>query len=334
MNTSTPPIIDQGFYQQYRSGSSIKGKCNVLEGNQRTVNVLVEGKELRPKRVRKIRFQDYDTAYVNAILSECPMGVSQAIVVEDVDLFYHDHLSEHEAGDANGVLYVELWCTKGNLTLATKAQLTFDRPESDRKMTFYGSLNAINAVLRTLVYTAQPNAFGHDTIFITVSDSSVRSRNRITSGIVQKQLDVVISPLNQAPEIHISKALLKSSQDLTLSLANTIQFSDVDAGDAAIVVFDVEVRYGILAISPQYRHSVAYLEGDGVSDQRIEILATIAQANDVMHHLTYLCSIERGCVPGRNDTIRIHINDQGHSSGATNDQPKEAVAEIQVLVQN
>ena len=72
MNTSTPPIIDQGSYRKYRSGASIRGKCNVLdlEGIEPTVNVLVEGTKLRPKRLRKIRYQDYDTDYVNAIIHD------------------------------------------------------------------------------------------------------------------------------------------------------------------------------------------------------------------------------------------------------------------------
>jgi hypothetical protein len=154
---------------------------------------------------------------------------------------------------------------------------------------------------------------------------------------VEGSIDIYISSVNHAPEVvvtlpYVGTGLtLRRSDALTTEMGfwvevpeGTFVISDPDmnetvstdtyniAGDAPLTL-TIDASHGVFTLGTL--KNLAFIEGDGVEDRAMKFMASLADANNALIGLRYLCSEENEapCFAGTVDDLRIHVDDNGFS---------------------
>ncbi|MBF2026024.1 MAG: tandem-95 repeat protein [Oscillatoriales cyanobacterium C42_A2020_001] len=208
--------------------------------------------------------------------------------------------------DATGDLTVNLSSSSGRVSLSSIAGLTFDAGDGsqDDAVIFRGTQAAVNDALRTLIYRANPDFNGSDTISINVSDGGSSG----FGGVLGDSDAIAINVLgvNNAPVVIPPTAALTVDSDTNLTITG-LQVADPDAGGGELVV-SLLADNGVLSLSNTA--GLTFLQGDGTADNRVSFRGTLFAINTALAELTYRS------YPGFTnafDRITISVNDNGNT---------------------
>jgi hypothetical protein len=218
-------------------------------------------------------------------------------------------INDVDAG--SGALLVTLTATNGTITLAHTGGLSFTSGDgtADAMMTFKGTLSSINAALNGMSFKGNANYNGAASIAIDVNDQgNTGSGGALSdSGVVS----INVAAVNDAP-VNAIPAAQAINEDGTLVFStlngNAISISDVDAGNAAMMVALASTN-GTVTLGGMT--GLSFSIGDGTADSSMVFTGTIADINAALNNLTF--------TPGGDfngsASVAIVTNDQG-SSGA------------------
>jgi ELWxxDGT repeat protein/VCBS repeat-containing protein len=213
--------------------------------------------------------------------------------------------------DATGDLTVNVFASRGQLSLSSIAGLAFDLGDGvqDEALTFRGTQAAINNALRTLTYRPNADFNGNDTISINVSDGG----NTGLGGVLgdAEAIAITVLGLNSAPLITVPTSSFAVDSDTPLVIRG-IQVSDPDVGSGLLSV-SLAAENGVLSLSNTT--GLTFSRGDGSQDPRLAFSGTIAAVNTALSELTYRS------YPGftnRFDRITLSVNDNGNTGIGVN----------------
>ncbi len=208
--------------------------------------------------------------------------------------------------DVTGDLTVNLSASSGRLSLASLAGLTFDQGDGtqDDALVFRGTQAAINDALRTLIYRANPDFNGNDTISINVSDGGSSGFGGVLGD--SKAIAINILGINNAPVIIPPTASLAVDSDTDLTITG-LRITDPDAGGGQLAV-TLLAENGVLSLGSTA--GITFLQGDGNADNRVSFTGSLFAINAALANLTYRS------YPGFTnafDRITISVNDGGNT---------------------
>ncbi|EKQ69168.1 pre-peptidase C family protein [Leptolyngbyaceae cyanobacterium JSC-12] len=208
--------------------------------------------------------------------------------------------------DATGDLTVNLSASSGRLSLASLVGLTFDQGDGtqDDALVFRGTQAAINDALRTLIYRANPDFNGNDTISINVSDGGSSGFGGVLGD--SKAIAINILGINNAPVIIPPTASLAVDSDTNLIITG-LRITDPDAGGGQLAV-TLLAENGVLSLGSTA--GITFLQGDGNADNRVSFTGSLFAINAALANLTYRS------YPGFTnafDRITISVNDGGNT---------------------
>jgi hypothetical protein len=160
------------------------------------------------------------------------------------------------------------------------------------------TIDATNGLITWTPTEAQGPSTNLVTVVVTDSGTPALSDS--------KTFTVVMTAINDAPFI-TAPAAVSVAEDTVLSFSgtNTIQVSDVDAGDG-LLRLSLSVSNGVLWVSAT--NGIEWLSGTNGSAS-MTMAGTLANLNTALTNLTYL-SATNYCGP---DTLTLTLDDQGNS---------------------
>lgn len=213
--------------------------------------------------------------------------------------------------DAAGDLTVNVFASRGQLSLSSIAGLAFDLGDGvqDEVLTFRGAQAAINNALRTLTYRPNADFNGNDTISLNVSDGG----NTGLGGVLgdAEAIGVTVLGLNSAPSITAPTTSFAVDSDTPLAIRG-LQVNDPDVGGGLLAV-SLAAENGVLSLGNTA--GLTFARGDGAQDPRLAFSGTIAAVNAALSELTYRS------YPGftnQFDRITLSVNDNGNTGIGVN----------------
>ena len=222
---------------------------------------------------------------------------------------------------------MEIKSSKGRFTIDNSVKgLKFwnGTGNSDCHVIFSGTLQQVNLALRLLTYKPNQSEYGYDTLVINANDTAAPDTDGVYFMTTQ-HVDIIIEALNNPPEIHIKTKKFQLSVDEKIVISD-LSITDVDAGLGLLSV-TLRVVYGRLSL--QGFDEIGFYIADGISDQQMEIVASLDAINAALNSMVYVCRFSDSCRTGIQDYITILVDDHGNfgSGGAKNCQDS---VEIQV----
>jgi ELWxxDGT repeat protein/VCBS repeat-containing protein len=213
--------------------------------------------------------------------------------------------------DATGDLTVNIATSSGRLTLASTAGLSFEAGDGtqDDILTFRGTQEAINTALRTLIYRANTDFNGTDTIAINVSDGGSTGFGGVLSD--SEAIAINILGINNAPIITIPTGALTVDSDTNLPI-RTISIADPDAAGGQLSV-TLLAENGTLTLGSTT--GLTFSQGDGTLDNRLSFTGSLGAINAALSGLLYRS------YPGFTnafDRITVSVNDNGNTGIGVN----------------
>ncbi len=150
-------------------------------------------------------------------------------------------VSVTDADAAASPLILSLYVDHGTLALEDSTSVTFlDADGSDGQLTFIGTLDNLNAVLRAgILYTPDRNYSGDDALAITVNDQS------LGDGITDSaSLALTIISTNYAPVINIPIADHAINEDVPFVFSVTDAFVDEDVTNGDVLTYAATLADG------------------------------------------------------------------------------------------
>ncbi|MDX2232072.1 MAG: Ig-like domain-containing protein [Leptolyngbyaceae cyanobacterium bins.349] len=208
--------------------------------------------------------------------------------------------------DATGDLTVNLFASSGRLSLNSTAGLTFETGDGsqDDILAFRGSQVALNDALRTLIYRANPDFNGTDTIALNVSDGGSTG----VGGVLGDSDEIAVNVLgvNNAPVITLPTAPLAIDSDTNLVI-NGIRIADADVAGGILSV-TLLAENGVLSLGSTA--GLTFTQGGSNPSNRLTFSGTLFAVNAALDALTYRS------YPGFTnafDRISIQVTDNGNS---------------------
>ncbi|NBU15387.1 MAG: hypothetical protein EBT35_12465, partial [Alphaproteobacteria bacterium] len=187
----------------------------------------------------------------------------------------------------------------------------------DPSMTFSGTIASLNTALTNLVYRANLNYNGSDTLTILTSDLGYTG----AGGTLTDSDTVAISvgAVNNAPEISYSGlSSLSVNEDTNLTVSG-LSVSDLDSNLASVTI---SVSNGLLTLNGTT--GLLFASGsDGIQDSVLSFSGSPANINTAINNLIY-----RGTTHyAGSDTLTMTISDLGNSGtgGALTDTETIAI---------
>jgi VCBS repeat-containing protein len=248
---------------------------------------------------------DTDTVAISvSAVNDPPINTvpSAQIVNEDSNLTFSlatsNRLSVNDVEATN--LQVTLTVSNGALSLNGTSGLTFSNGDgtSDATMTFTGNKSDVNAALSGLIYRAQNDFNGPDTLSILTSDlGSDGAGGTLTDS---DSIAITVNAVNDAP-VNTVPASQSVNEDTNLTL-NGISVTDTDA--AALKV-TLSVSNGALSLSSLT--GLTFANGDGTSDATMTFSGSTGNVNSALNGLVY-----RGNTNfNGSDTLTLLTSDEG-----------------------
>ena len=160
------------------------------------------------------------------------------VVNEDTDLAVTGlHVADLDIGGDAADIRVRLTVIRGTLTLATTDGVTFSEGggADEDKMTFEGTLNAINAALAVVTYRGAENFNGDETITLTVNDLGEQGLGGPL--VVESSVAVTVAPVNDPP-VAVDDPIFVTDKMVTLIFSElAILTNDTDVDGDKLEIF-------------------------------------------------------------------------------------------------
>jgi len=274
---------------------------------------------------------------ITAVNDEPQIAVlANQAVKEDTDLVFDgsNRLTISDVDSSGAIVEASLSVTNGLLTLNGDVNgldiLEGTETENTvvgKTLLVRGTVADINGAMENMVYRADADFNGSDTLSIVVDDLG----NTGNGGALEAQRDVVIavSAVNDAPINTItSNQVVKEEAVLTFSenLGTALRIDDVDldeSNNSAQITLVVES--GVLTLAQTT--GLSFLSGDGTADASMTFVGTPDAINAAMNGLTYRGNRDFFGT----DTLRMTTSDRGNtgSGGVLID-----VDEVVITVEN
>jgi len=203
-------------------------------------------------------------------------------------------------------LTVNLFASSGRLSLGSTTGLTFDVGNGTQNslVSFRGSQAAVNDALRTMIYRANTDFRGNDTITINVSDGGGTGIGGVLGD--SKTIAVSVLGINQPPVITVPTASLAVDSDTNLTIAG-VQVNDPDAngGTLSVTLF---AQNGVLSLANT--QGITFTQGNGNQNNRVTFSGTLFAINAALSSIIYRS------YPGFTssfDAITLQVNDNGNT---------------------
>ncbi|MDP1823041.1 MAG: Ig-like domain-containing protein [Archangium sp.] len=206
---------------------------------------------------------------------------------------------------AAALLQVTLSAATGTLTLGTSASVAFGAGDgtADATMTFTGTLANINAALEGTVFTPGLNFVGATTVTLITNDLG----NSGAGGVRQDSdaVTITVAGINDAP-VNTVPGPQSTNEDVprVFGVANALSAFDVDA-----LALQVSVSASSGSVTLGNRTGLAFQSGDGIDDNSVTFIGTVAAVNTALAGLSYQ--------PGANfigqATLTLFTSDLGSS---------------------
>lgn len=208
--------------------------------------------------------------------------------------------------DATGDLTVNLFASSGRLSLSSTAGLTFDAGNGTQNeiLSFRGAQAAVNDALRTLLYRANTDFNGSDTITLNVTDGGGTGIGGVLGD--SKTIAVNVVGINNPPAIAVPSTPLAVDSDTNLAI-NGVRITDPDA-NGGILSVTLLAQNGVLSLSNTA--GLTFTQGNGNQNNRLTFTGTLFAINTALSTITYRS------YPGFTnafDRITLQVNDNGNT---------------------
>ncbi|TXI59724.1 MAG: DUF4347 domain-containing protein, partial [Limnohabitans sp.] len=182
------------------------------------------------------------------VVEDKPLSIT-GISIADIDI------SQRTDGTtANNNVSATISVLNGIVSLATESGLTITSGANrSATMTIQGSLTSVNTAIATLVYEADANYHGQDTLTVLVNDlGNVGTGGALTD---QETVSITVTPVNDAPIVDANGAVDVNGAGATLEVV-TVEFKPT--GTSQSLYFDGHAAISIAAHSTSVEIAAAF----------------------------------------------------------------------------
>jgi len=284
------------------AGLSYLGGSDYYGADTLTIQVDDNGHTGTPGALTASQVIDLDVAAVN----------DQPTLDQPADLTIDEDAAEQtvaltgiSSGAANESQTLTVSALSSNTALIPDPVITYTSPDATA----------------ALAFTPVSNAVGSADITVRVSDDGDPAQ------WIEKTFTVTITGLNDAPVVHLPAAQsTNEDQTLTLSAANAISISDVDAGSNELAV-TLTAANGTVDLASVA--GLTFTTGDGSGDALMSFSGNLSAINTALDGLTFLPDQDfYGSA-----SMRVYVDDQGFT-GQGGSQTADQTLDITVVSQN
>ena len=219
--------------------------------------------------------------------------------VSDVDL------------SAGAALNLLLTSSHGELSLGSVQGLSVLKAPRAGDLSVRGSLFNLNNALKTVVFKAEPDWNGIDTVFMTASDvasTGVSVQTAVAS------FEVTVTATNDAPTIAYSPVAAIVVAEGTVAAITGLSVADVDVAenvDGGSLTVHLSATNGSLSlnVTAAALHTVHFLAGSGSGDALMSMRGTAGSLNALLANLRFSAQTDWY----GNSSIQITVSDGGNS---------------------